>query len=276
MTGYRIGRIFGVEVHVHGSWLIIGALVLWTLAASALPADYPQLAAGLRLFMAGVITLLFFVSLLAHELAHSVVAIARGIPVHRITFFLFGGMAQTSTDSRSAGEEFLIAIAGPVMSFLLAGLFFGLWTLGANGAWGPLVVGTAGYMTVLNAILGAFNLLPGFPMDGGRVLRAIIWKATGSVTRATLWASRVGVGMAVLLMAYGFWEILTGRFLSGVWLVFIGMFIRNAARASYRHHLVSRMHEVSRQAWDQHRHSRRFGEGGPPAGRDVSSLSGEG
>ncbi|MDX1673499.1 MAG: site-2 protease family protein [Longimicrobiales bacterium] len=264
MTGYRLGRIFGIDVHVHGSWLVIGGLVLWTLAASALPADYPELSASLRLGMAGLITLLFFVSLLAHELAHSVVAMARGIPVHRITFFLFGGMAQTSADSRSAGEEFLIAIAGPVMSFLLGGLFFAVWTVGNGGGWGPFLVGTAAYLTVLNLILGTFNLLPGFPMDGGRVLRSVIWKVTGDVTRATLWAARVGSWMAVLLMGYGVYEILTGAFIGGVWLIFIGMFIRNAARSSYRHHLLSRMQDEARQAWG------RFAEptGRPDSGRD--------
>lgn len=268
MTGYRLGKIFGVDVHVHGSWLIIGGLVLWTLAANALPADYPQLAPTLRMAMALVITALFFVSLLAHELAHSVVAMARGIPVHRITFFLFGGMAQTSTDSRSAGEEFLIAIAGPVMSFLLGGLFFAFWTLGSNGDWGAFAIGTAAYLTVLNVILGTFNLLPGFPMDGGRVLRSIIWKATGDVTRATLWATRVGSAMAVLLMGYGVYEILTGALISGIWLVFIGMFIRNAARSSYRHHLMSRMQDVAQTAWDRHRHEIRFGPGQQPRGSE--------
>lgn len=292
MTGYRLGRILGIEVHVHASWLIIGALVLWTLAATALPADYPQLSAGLRLVMALVITTLFFVSLLAHELAHSVVAMARGIPVHRITFFLFGGMAQTSRDSRSPGEEFLIAIAGPVMSFLLGGLFFALWTLGAGAGWGPLVVGSAVYLTVLNVFLGAFNLLPGFPMDGGRVLRSVIWKATGNVTRATLWAARVGSGMAVLLMGFGVYEIITGAIIGGVWLIFIGMFIRNAARSSYRHHLMSRIQDVTEEAWTRSRMGARFGPrpagpggsrhpGGPaPAasdwprpGRDVTPLA---
>lgn len=259
MTGYRLGKIFGIEVHLHGSWLVIGALVLWTLAASALPADYPDMASALRFGMAVLITVLFFVSLLAHELAHSVVAMARGIDVPRITFFLFGGMAQTSSDSRSAGEEFLIAIAGPVMSFLLAGLFYALWGVGAGAGLGAVLVGTAGYLTVLNLILGIFNLLPGFPMDGGRVLRSIIWKATGNVTRATLWASRVGSGMAILLMGYGVWEILTGAVIGGFWLIFIGMFIRNAARTSYRNHLVSRMQEVARTAWDQRRMNLRFG-----------------
>lgn len=278
MTGYRLGRILGIEVHVHASWLIIGALVLWTLAASALPADYPQLSAGLRLVMALVITALFFVSLLAHELAHSVVAMARGIPVHRITFFLFGGMAQTSRDSRSPGEEFLIAIAGPVMSFLLGGLFFALWTLGAGGDWGPLVVGSAAYLTVLNVVLGVFNLLPGFPMDGGRVLRSVIWKATGNVTRATRWAARVGSGMAILLMGFGVYEILTGAVIGGVWLIFIGMFIRNAARSSYRHHLMSRMQDVTEQAWTRSRMGVRFGPrpAGPGGPRHTGGPGGPG
>lgn len=265
MNGYRLGRIFGIDVHIHGSWLVIGGLVLWTLAASALPADYPDLSGAMRLLMAAVITLLFFVSLLAHELAHSVVAMARGIPVHRITFFLFGGMAQTSTDSRSAGEEFLIAIAGPVMSFLLGGLFLALWTLGNGASWGPVLVGSAAYLTVLNVILGTFNLLPGFPMDGGRVLRSVIWKVTGDVTRATMWASRVGSLMAMLLMGYGVYEALTGAFISGMWLVLIGMFIRNAARSSYRHHLASRMEDMIRGGW---------GRPGP-FGREPSDHSGE-
>lgn len=302
MTGYKLGRVFGIEVHVHGSWLVIGALVLWTLAANALPADYPRMAPALRLLMAGVITLLFFVSLLAHELAHSVLAMARGIPVHRITFFLFGGMAQTSADSRSAGEEFLIAIAGPVMSFLLGGLFLAFWAVAANGGWSEAVVGTAAYVAFLNLILGTFNLLPGFPMDGGRVLRSVIWKVTGNVTRATRWAARVGSWMAILLMAYGFYEILTGALISGVWLILIGMFIRNAARTSYRHHLVSRVQDVAQEAWVRHRQQRRYGParpagpgggGGeragpgrepdrepvddwPPPGRDVTPLSGDG
>lgn len=278
MTGYKLGKIFGIEVHLHGSWLVIGALVLWTLAAGALPADYPEMASSLRLGMAVLITALFFVSLLAHELAHSVVAMARGIDVPRITFFLFGGMAQTSSDSRSAGEEFLIAIAGPVMSFLLAGLFYALWGVSAGAEWGPFLVGTAGYLTVLNLILGVFNLLPGFPMDGGRVLRSIVWKATGDVTKATLWASRVGSGMAILLMGYGVWEILTGAVIGGFWLIFIGMFIRNAARSSYKHHLVTRMQDVARAAWDQRRMNLRFGMGGPtgPGGPGVAGGPGGG
>lgn len=254
MSGLRIGRIFGIDVHVHSSWLVIAGLVMWSLSTAALPADFPEVGAGWRLVMAAVITLLFFVSLLAHELGHSVVAMARGIPVHRITFFLFGGMAQTSRDSRSPGEEFLIAVAGPITSFLLAGLSLFLWYVGHGAGWSPLVVGSAAYIGVLNLVLGVFNLLPGFPMDGGRVLRAVLWKTTGSVTSATRWASRVGAGMAWLLMAYGLWEMTTGAVLGGVWLVFIGWFIRHAARASYRQHLVSRMQEVTQEIFESHYH----------------------
>ncbi len=294
MTGLKLGRIFGIEVHVHSSWLIIAALVMWSLSSAALPGDFPEMADGTRLAMASVITLLFFTSLLAHELGHSVVAMARGIPVHRITFFLFGGMAQTSTDSRSPGEEFVIAIAGPLTSLLLAALFFFLWYVGHGAGWAPIVTGSAAYIGVLNLVLGLFNMLPGFPMDGGRVLRAAIWKVTGSVTRATLWAARVGAGMAWILTAYGLWLMLTGDILGGVWLVFIGWFIRHAARSSYQQHLMGRMQEMTREILASHGHpypsggpgrSPDPGPHGPPprgevegreGGRDVTHLGGRG
>lgn len=284
MVGFRLGRILGIDVHVHGSWLIIVALVAWSLVVGALPADFPEVVGAVRVAMALLITALFFLSLLAHELAHSMVAMARGIPVRRITFFLFGGMAQTSRDSRSAGEEFLIAIAGPVMSLFLAGLFFALWFVGAGAGWTPVLVGSALYIGVLNLILAVFNLLPGFPMDGGRVLRAAIWKSTGDVTRATRWASRVGVVLASLLMGYGLWRVLVGDVMGGIWLVFIGWFIRNAARSSYRQHLMARVQEVAQRSWES-RYHRRAGHAPDPrdhsaanpspldlAGRDVTGL----
>ena len=274
MSGIRIGRIFGIDVHVHGSWLIIAGLVMWSLLSAALPADFPAVTGAMRLLMASVITILFFVSLLAHELSHSVVALLRGIPVHRITFFLFGGMAQTSRDSRSPGEEFLIAIAGPAMSVLLAALAFGVWYLGGLRGWGPIITGTAAYTAILNFVLAVFNLLPGFPMDGGRVLRSIIWKATDDVTRATRWAARVGGGMAILLMGYGFWRLLVGDVMGGLWIIFIAWFVRNAAKSSYRQHLMTRMHEMTREKWEARYHRHPFGPHPPPPlqGRDVTNL----
>lgn len=248
MRGFRLGRLMGIDVHLHSSWFIIALLVMWSLAAVALPADFPDAAAGIRLLMAAVITVLFFASLLAHELAHSLVAMTRGIPVHRITFFLFGGMAQTSRDSRSPGEEFLIAIAGPVCSLLLAGSFLALWWAGAAAGWSRVVTGPVAYAGVLNLVLAVFNMLPGYPMDGGRVLRAAIWKGTGSVTRATRWASRVGEAMAYGLMIFGVLDAATGDVMGGIWLVLIALFIRNAARAGYRQHVLGRAQEAAR-AW---------------------------
>lgn len=300
MSGFRIGRIFGIEIQIHFSWLIIASLVMWTLASAALPADFPEIVGSARLLMASAITLLFFVSLLAHELGHSLVAMGRGIPVDRITFFIFGGMAQTSTESRTPGEEFLIAVAGPLTSFLLAALSFTLWYLGQAAGWNAIAVGSAAYIAALNLILGIFNMLPGFPMDGGRVLRAVIWKVTGSLTRATRWASRVGAGMAWLLMAYGVWMVFEGDRMGGVWLVLIGWFIRNTARASYRQHLMSRMHRMTQQIFETHSGRQSFGvgpgdwpepgceagearetgepggSGEPTVGRDVSHLGGRG
>lgn len=270
MSGLRLGRILGIDVHIHGSWLIIAGLVMWSLTSAALPADFPEVAGVARLVMASAITLLFFLSLLAHELGHSVVAMARGIPVHRITFFLFGGMAQTSKDSRSPGEEFLIAIAGPLASFLLAALFFALWYVGQGAGWSPILVGSAVYIAVLNLVLGMFNMLPGFPMDGGRVLRAVIWKATGNVTSATRWASTVGAGMAWLLMGYGSWQAASGDVMGGVWLVFIGWFIRHAARASYQQHLLGRMQAVTQEIFESQGRPDPFGGRGSWPGRSGS------
>lgn len=245
MSGLRLGRVFGIEVDVHPSWLVIALLLTWSLASGMLPAELPAMGAGTRYLLAGILAVLFFASLLAHELAHSLVALARGIPVDGITFFLFGGMARAARDSRSPGEEFIIAIAGPGCSFLLASLFFGLWWLGGTAGWpAPLTVGL-GYLWALNLVLAVFNMLPGFPMDGGRVLRAVLWKATGDVTRATRWAARVGVWMALILMAVGVWLLVAGDVIGGIWLVLIGLFIRHAARTSYRHHMIGRLQELA-------------------------------
>jgi Zn-dependent protease len=249
MSGFRLGRILGIDVRVHPSWLAIFALVVWTLAVVALPGDFPELGLPLRIAAAIAITLCFFLSLLAHELGHSIVAIRRGIPVHRITFFLFGGMAQTSRDSRTPGEEFAIAVAGPLVSFSLGALFLVAWWFAAWHA-PPLLAGGLAYVGALNLILALFNLLPGFPMDGGRILRAVLWALTGNVTRATYWASRVGVAFALLLMGFGVWQTIRGEIIGGVWLVLIALFIRHAARSSYRQHLASRVEAMVREGWD--------------------------
>jgi Zn-dependent protease len=273
MSGFRVGRMLGIELRVHPSWFIIVALVIWILGGVALPADFPQLGTPVRLAMALTLTVLFFASLLAHELAHSAVAVARGIPVHRITFFLFGGMAQTSRESRTPAEEFLIAVAGPIMSFLLAGASFGLWRASVVNDWGQVVAGSAAYVAAFNMILGVFNLLPGFPMDGGRILRSILWAMTGNMTRATRWASRVGVGMALLLAGYGVWRVIQGEVVGGLWLVLIALFIRNAARMSYRQHLMGRLQHVVQQQWEAGYHHRTAGSGEGLRGTERTAVT---
>jgi Zn-dependent protease len=250
MSGFRVGRIAGIELRVHPSWFVILLLVVWILAHTALPADYPDMHAPLRLGLAAGIALAFFASLLAHELAHSMVALARGIPVHSITFFLFGGMAQTSRDSRSPREEFLIAAAGPTMSLALALAFLSIWWLGAGTDRIPVLVGAAGYVGALNLVLAVFNMLPGFPMDGGRILRAAIWAASGDVTRATLWASRVGQWMALILVAYGVWRVSRGDRVGGTWLALIGLFIGISARSSYQQFVIARTEATLGPGWE--------------------------
>jgi Zn-dependent protease len=243
MAGFKLGRVLGIEVRAHPSAIAIVLLIMWLLAGVALPADFPQIGAVPRFVAAGAITALFFLSLLAHELAHSVVAVRRGIPVYGITFFLFGGVAHTARESRSPWEEFVIAVAGPLVSFALAAAFIALWWGGATVALGGLTAGVVAYVGALNLVLAVFNLLPGFPMDGGRVLRSLLWAWTGDLTLATRWASRVGVTLALLLVGYGGWRVIRADLMGGIWLILIGLFIRNAARTSYQQHLLSRVEE---------------------------------
>src|SRR5215207_6069911 len=181
-TSWRVGRVAGIEVRVDSSWAVIALLITFSmyLRASVL---YPELSGGGAVGLGIGATVLFFGSVLVHELAHALVAQARGIRVQDITLFLFGGATRARVESRGPGDEFLIALVGPLTSGLLAGLFGILAGLGRDMLSAPLT-GTLGYLAWTNLVLAAFNLVPGFPLDGGRLLRAAIWKATGSLGRA--------------------------------------------------------------------------------------------
>ena len=249
--GLHIGRIFGIQIILDFSWLIIFLLVTWNLA-STLTRTHPGWGAGPSLSLAVASALLFFGSVLVHELAHALVAIAQGLPVHNITLFIFGGVANMQREPPSPRAEFLITIVGPIASFALGLLFLAL-----NGALDGLSViasdpgaaiarlGPLSTMLLwlgsVNLILGAFNMIPGFPLDGGRVLRAFLWTLTGDLQKATRWASWIGRAIAWLFIvagitiAYGARLPVFGTGLaSGLWLVFIGWFLNNAAIQSYQ------------------------------------------
>lgn len=238
MGGFRLGRILGFEIRVDFSWFIIFFLILWSFSAGVFPGQAPGLERPVYLIMGVAGALLFFGSLLVHELSHSLVARAKGIPVDGITLFIFGGMAHTRSEAETPGDEFAIAGIGPVTSIAIGIALLTLWWLGSRLGWSPAVTTVLQYIGVLNVILAVFNLLPGFPLDGGRLFRAAVWKFTGSMTRATQVASAGGRWLGYLLVAYGLFSAFGGNVMGGLWLVFIGWFLRNAAASSYQQHLL--------------------------------------
>jgi Zn-dependent protease/CBS domain-containing protein len=231
-TSWRVGRVAGIEVRVDSSWVVIALLITYSMYLR-LSVLYSELSGGGAVGLAIVSAVLFFGSVLVHELAHAVVAQARGIRVQDITLFLFGGATRARVESRGPGDEFLIALVGPLTSGILAALFGIVAGLSRDVLTTPLA-GTFGYLAWTNLVLAAFNLVPGFPLDGGRLLRAAIWKATGSLARATRVASLAGQGVGWLLVAAGVAWLLAGDLAGGIWFAFIGWFLVQAARSSYQ------------------------------------------
>jgi Zn-dependent protease/CBS domain-containing protein len=259
-SGIRVGRLFGVNIFLDWSWIFIFLLVTWNLAAGVFPSLHPDWSPALYWGLGLVASLLFFASVLAHELAHAVVAQARGLPVRRITLFIFGGVANIESEPGSPATEFLIAIAGPLASLVLgvlftaAGLLFSGSALAGAGTvadalarLGPLATMLL-WLGPLNIVLAVFNLVPGFPLDGGRVLRSVLWAATGSLRQATRWAAWVGQAVAWLFILAGVAMIFGVRIpffgtglISGLWLAFIGWFLNTAAVQSYQRIVVEDM-----------------------------------
>jgi Zn-dependent protease/predicted transcriptional regulator len=231
-TSWRVGRIAGIEVRVDSSWAVIALLITYSMYLRV-SLVYPDTSTGAAVALAILAAVLFFGSVLVHELAHAVVSQARGIRVQDITLFLFGGATRARVESRGPGDEFLIALVGPLTSGILAALFGIVAGLGDDVLSRPLV-GTLGYLAWVNLLLAGFNLVPGFPLDGGRLLRSAIWKATGSLARATRVASLAGQAVGWLLVAAGVASLLGGNLAGGIWFAFIGWFLVQAARASYQ------------------------------------------
>jgi len=227
----RIVRIAGIPIYVHASWLAIYALITWTLAAGYFPRALPNLGPAEYWAHGLVASLLLFASVLLHELSHSLVALAHGLSVRGITLHVFGGVSQLDGEPPSPRAEALIAGVGPIASFGIAAI---LWALRETGiADGSSAGAVLAYLVTVNVVIGVFNLIPGFPLDGGRLVRAALWQWKGSLPRATYLASRVGVGIAYALMAFGVLQMLGGSLVNGMWMVLIGLFLQSAANASY-------------------------------------------
>jgi Zn-dependent protease/predicted transcriptional regulator len=228
-SGIRIGRIFGISIYLHPSWFLIFALITLSLRTQ-FTAQHPSWSPAQH-WMLGVITsLLFFGSVMFHELSHSMVAKHYEIPVASITLFVFGGLARIGREPSSARQEFNIAIAGPISSFFLSVVFYFVGRYSGNL---EMVGATSRWLAEINFILAAFNLAPGFPLDGGRVLRSIVWRITGDFSKATRIASQTGQLLAYVMIFGGIWIALRGNWFGGLWWVFIGWFLLSAAQESY-------------------------------------------
>ncbi len=241
----RLGRIFGIRVDLDYSWFLIFGLLTWVLAVSYYPAEFKNWSRGEYWLVAVLTAMMLFASVLLHELGHSVVAMRFGIRVPRITLFIFGGVSQIAAEPKDAATEFWIAAAGPAVSFALAAIF---WELRSIVASVPPLSAFAKYIALLNLMLGAFNLVPGFPMDGGRVLRAIIWGVSRNFHRATAIAALMGRFFGFFLIFLGVWQVLAGNFFNGLWIAFIGWFLESAAASQVQQQMVKDLlagHKVS-------------------------------
>lgn len=223
----RLGRVLGVELRLDYSWFIIFALIAWMLAGHHFPMMNPGWPRATYWGIGLLASLLFFASVLAHELAHSTVSRALGVPVRDITLFIFGGAARLMREPQRPRDEFLIAAVGPLASLAIAAAFWVLSRLGGSPA--SPIFAAASWLASINVVLAVFNLLPGFPLDGGRVLRAIVWGATRSFEKATRVAVFAGRTLALFLMFWGVWQIFAGNPAGGLWIAFIGWFLDSAA-----------------------------------------------
>ncbi|MDI6815172.1 MAG: site-2 protease family protein [Dehalococcoidales bacterium] len=233
-NAFNLGKVFGIQFRLHYTWFIIFILIAVSLSWAQFPSIYPGWTQLLYWVIGIVTSLLFFASVVAHELAHSLVARIYGIPVKSITLFIFGGIAHISREATSPGAELRMSTAGPACSIVIGGLFFSIQilTLGISEP----IAAMAFWLARINLILAAFNLIPGFPLDGGRVFRSLLWHFTGNYKLSTRIATQLGQGVGYLFILGGIliMFLLPRQWLSGLWLAFIGWFLGNAASASYR------------------------------------------
>jgi Zn-dependent protease/CBS domain-containing protein len=237
---FKLFQLFGFEVSIDATWIVLAILVAWSLSTGYFPFKYHDLSTRQYWVMGVIGALGLFVSIVAHEFSHSLVARRTGMPMKGITLFIFGGVAEMTEEPPSARNEFLIAVVGPISSFVMAAIFYALNRLGETAAWPTAIGGIMGYLGMINVILAVFNLVPAFPLDGGRILRAALWAWKGNLRWATRIASLFGEGFGLVLIALGVLRVLGGLFVGGMWFFLIGLFIRSAAKMSYQQMLTRR------------------------------------
>lgn len=238
--GMTLVTLFGFKVKIDLSWLVLGLLITWSLATGLFPHYHEGLATATYWIMgfAGAIGLL--VSIVFHELWHSLVARRYGIPMRGITLFIFGGVAEMTKEPPSPKAEFFMAVAGPASSIVLGGALIAAFFLGASAGWPRSVTGVVSYLGYLNFILAGFNLLPAFPLDGGRVLRSILWGLKDDIRWATRVASTIGGFLGIALIVFGIFQLFLGNMIGGIWMAVIGMFVRSASQSAYQQMLIRR------------------------------------
>jgi Zn-dependent protease/predicted transcriptional regulator len=238
--GIRLFKLLGFEVGIDWSWIIIAVLIAWSLSTGLFPFYYKNLSTQMYWIMGIVGAGGLFLSIVIHELCHSLMARRYGVHMKGITLFIFGGVAQMEEDPPSPQAEFATAIVGPLSSIAIALIFYGIYLSGKGGGLPDPVNGVVGYLAMINGILAGFNILPAFPLDGGRVLRSILWGVKKNLRWATRVSSRIGSGFGILLIVLGVLNVLRGNFIGGMWWFLIGMFLNGAAKSSYQQLIMRR------------------------------------
>jgi len=242
----KLFKLLGFQVQVELSWIIIALLVVWSLAANLFPTYYKELSPRTHWLMGIAGAAGLFLSIIAHEFCHSLVARQFGMTMSGITLFIFGGVAEMTEEPPSAKAEFSMAIVGPLSSLAIAVIFYAGYVFGREGRFTDPVNGVLGYLATINAILAGFNLLPAFPLDGGRVLRSILWGLKKNIAWATRISSQIGGGFGVAMAFFGMLQIFRGDLIGGMWWVIIGLFLQSAAKMAYQQLVTRRALEGER------------------------------
>ena len=230
----KLFKLLGFEVRIDASWLIIAFLIVWTLGEGYFPYQTPGLSQSSYWWMAIAGAIGLFASIVIHEFAHSLVARREGIPMKGITLFIFGGVAEMDSEPPTAGAEFRMAIVGPIMSVIVGLCCYATFLLGSQGGWPDPILAVLGYLAFINVALAVFNMLPAFPLDGGRVLRGYLWNRNHNLRSSTRTVSKIGTFFGAVLIVLGVISIFAGNLIGGIWWFLIGMFLRGASQMSYR------------------------------------------